>query len=222
MKRTIRTSNKVPSSSEECVYEVDSSGACSSSVYSISLIHQYCSKLRQDELSNRKPRFFYFEDISGFVCRLILPSGVPIHEICSSPQPSMKAAKQDACLKAIKELHILGVLGDNLLPCRNDENQQGMYLENSPSNSCKGSARSLLTKICAANFWKPPLFMCCKEQGPSHSKLFTFKVDLKIEDGPAVSLECFGEPRMKKKAAAEHAAEGALWFLKQVYPSSPC
>ena len=27
-------------------------------------------------------------------------------------------------------------------------------------------------------------------------------------------LECFGGPRTKKKAAAEHAAEGALWYLK--------
>jgi hypothetical protein len=43
---------------------------------------------------------------------------------------------------------------------------------------------------------------------------FTFKVVVEIEDAEDVVLECFGEPRAKKKDAEEHAAEGALWYLK--------
>jgi len=37
---------------------------------------------------------------------------------------------------------------------------------------------------------------------------------VEIEDAEDVVLECFGEPRAKKKDAEEHAAEGALWYLK--------
>lgn len=46
---------------------------------------------------------------------------------------------------------------------------------------------------------------------------FTYKVVVEIADiessGKTV-LECFGDPKGKKKAAAEHAAEGALWYLE--------
>lgn len=44
---------------------------------------------------------------------------------------------------------------------------------------------------------------------------FTFKVVVVIEDAEDVILECFGQPQAKKKAAAEEAAEGALWLLKR-------
>lgn len=43
---------------------------------------------------------------------------------------------------------------------------------------------------------------------------FTFKVVVKIEEAPDMILECFGSPHGNKKAAAEHAAEGALWYLR--------
>ncbi|KAK3007427.1 hypothetical protein RJ639_013553 [Escallonia herrerae] len=39
-------------------------------------------------------------------------------------------------------------------------------------------------------------------------------VSMEIEDNTNVILECIGDPRAKKKDAAEHAAEGALWYLK--------
>ncbi|WMV36294.1 hypothetical protein MTR67_029679 [Solanum verrucosum] len=76
------------------------------------------------------------------------------------------------------------------------------------------SAKSRLHEICAANCWKPPLFECCKETGPSHLKEFTFRVVVEIEETSRV-VESYGEAQAKKKDAAEHAAEGALWFLKQ-------
>lgn len=37
---------------------------------------------------------------------------------------------------------------------------------------------------------------------------------MEIEEMSRV-IEAYGEPRLKKKDAAEHAAEGALWFLKK-------
>ncbi|KDP42001.1 hypothetical protein JCGZ_27019 [Jatropha curcas] len=81
----------------------------------------------------------------------------------------------------------------------------------------KVSPKSQLHEICAANNWKPPLFECCKDEGPCHLRLFTFKVLVEIKGATTeVILECFGGPRPKKKAAADHAAEGALWYLKHL------
>ena len=30
------------------------------------------------------------------------------------------------------------------------------------------TARSFLYELCAANYWKPPEFELCKDEGPSH------------------------------------------------------
>lgn len=125
---------------------------------------------------------------------------------------------------------------------------------NTASKSCsvdegaskKGWAKSRVYEICAANYWSHPIFECCKEEGPSHAKMyvrhlllqlksvpttisfdyfmvlnrFTFKVTLEIQEASTTVLECFSAPQPKKKAAAEHAAEGALWYLKHIGYSS--
>lgn len=49
MEITNRTSNETFVGSEEKIYKVDSTSASVSSGYSISLLHQYCSKLPCDE-----------------------------------------------------------------------------------------------------------------------------------------------------------------------------
>nr|XP_009773882.1 PREDICTED: ribonuclease 3-like protein 1 isoform X1 [Nicotiana sylvestris] len=79
----------------------------------------------------------------------------------------------------------------------------------------QGSAKSHLYEICAVNHWKAPLFECCNEEGPDHLKLFTFKVYVEIRGPRTTTIECMGNPHSKKKAAAENAAEGALWFLNK-------
>ncbi|KAK9060685.1 hypothetical protein SSX86_021391 [Deinandra increscens subsp. villosa] len=79
----------------------------------------------------------------------------------------------------------------------------------------KASAKSHLYEICAINCWKPPLFECFQETGPAHLKQFAFKVSLTIEDASNTHLECIGDHRAKKKDAAEFAAQGAIWYLKQ-------
>ncbi|XP_042002405.1 dicer-like protein 4 isoform X1 [Salvia splendens] len=76
------------------------------------------------------------------------------------------------------------------------------------------NARSCLNNICAAKHWRTPVFDCIKETGLHHSKQFVYKVQLQIAGKLNEEVECIGEPRLKKKDAAESAAEGALWHLK--------
>lgn len=94
--------------------------------------------------------------------------------------------------------------GNTTSPTQSQTEQEGLK---------KGHARSTLYEICAANHWKPPVFECCKEEGPSHRRMFTFKVVVEIEASRNI-IECYGAPHPKKKAAADHAAEGALLYLK--------
>ncbi|KAJ4709652.1 Dicer-like protein [Melia azedarach] len=134
----VRSSSETFSCSEERVYRVDSSGALISAGYGISLLHRYCSKLPHDEFFNPKPKFYYFDDLGGTVCYIILPANAPTHQIVGTPQSSMEAAKKDACLKAIEELHKLGVLTDYLLPKQDDTNDDGPLPDSSDSDSCEG------------------------------------------------------------------------------------
>lgn len=104
-----------------------------------------------------------------------------------------------------------------------DRREQGHPIEGEICNvdldahdsSRKTTAKLRLNEFCVANCWRPPLYECCKEEGPGHLKMFTFKVVIVMEDVEDVSLECFGRPQAKKKAAAEEAAKGALWYLKK-------
>ncbi|KAI3443972.1 hypothetical protein Pfo_000637 [Paulownia fortunei] len=109
---------------KERTYKVDITGATISSVSSVSLLHHYCSKLPHDEYFNPKPQFFYYDDEDGTVCNIILPANCPVHQIVSAPQPSIEAAKRDACLKACQALHEVGALTDYLLPEQDDKNEE--------------------------------------------------------------------------------------------------
>ncbi|XP_038878786.1 ribonuclease 3-like protein 1 isoform X2 [Benincasa hispida] len=75
----------------------------------------------------------------------------------------------------------------------------------------KRAAKSLLFEICTANHWQPPLFECCEEEGPSHAKKYRFKVTVEMKGASETVLECYGNLQTRKKVAAEHAAEGAIW-----------
>lgn len=84
-----------------------------------------------------KPNFFYFDDLGGTVCHIILPSNAPMHQIVGSPQSSLEEAKKDACLKAIEQLHKLSALSDYLLPEQEDTDEE-QELFSSDSDSCEG------------------------------------------------------------------------------------
>ncbi|XP_019453233.1 PREDICTED: dicer-like protein 4 isoform X2 [Lupinus angustifolius] len=137
MEVSSRTSNDIHSIPNERIFQVDSSGASVSSGYSISLLHQYCSKLPHDEYFDPKPSFFYFDDLGGTVCHITLPANAPIHQIVSTPQLSTEDAKRDACLKAIEELYKLGALSDFLLPNQNDSKPEEQVLSSSNSDGCE-------------------------------------------------------------------------------------
>nr|AIE15766.1 Dicer-like protein 4a [Salvia miltiorrhiza] len=76
------------------------------------------------------------------------------------------------------------------------------------------SAKSRLYELCTSNCWRPPVFECCQEVGPSHLKEFLFKVMLEMEEMPNEAFEFYGELRARKKDAAETAADAALWYLE--------
>lgn len=86
---------------------------------------------------NPKPEFFYYDDVEGIVCCIILPANAPVHRVVSSPQSSKEAAKKDACLKACGELHELRALTDYLLPDQGNGNDE-LLEDFSDSDSCDG------------------------------------------------------------------------------------
>ncbi|XP_050216578.1 dicer-like protein 4 isoform X2 [Mercurialis annua] len=127
MEISSRTSNEPLVSMEEKVFKVDASGARVTSAYSISLLHHYCSKLPRDEYFDPKPQFFFIDDLGGIVCHIILPSNAPVHQVVGTPQSSQEAAKKDACLKAIEQLHKVGALSKNLLPHQKEADEESVF-----------------------------------------------------------------------------------------------
>lgn len=67
-----------------------------------------------------KPEFFFIDDLSGTVCRILLPANAPLHQVDGSPCSSKDDAKRNACLKACNELHERGSLTHYLLPSQDD------------------------------------------------------------------------------------------------------
>ncbi|KAL6543544.1 endoribonuclease Dicer [Orobanche hederae] len=140
----------------------------------------------------------------------------PLNEIPSStfhsisgPIKECPPADSGSCVK--KRVHIKDCkINSPAIPPNNDSdpNPKGA---GSPGFV---SAKARLYEICAANCWIPPTFECCEEKGPGHLKEFIFKIMLEIEEMPNHLFEFYGEPRARKKDAAEHAAQGALWLLK--------
>ncbi|KAK6136536.1 hypothetical protein DH2020_029732 [Rehmannia glutinosa] len=140
----------------ERTYKVDITGATISSVTSVSLLYHYCSKLPHDEFFNPKPELFYYDDVDGTVCNIILPANAPIHQIVSAPQSSIVAAKRDACLKACQALHEVGALTDYLLPEQDDTYEESTQdLSDSDSRDDEESREELHEMLVPAAFRKP-------------------------------------------------------------------
>ncbi|GER48478.1 ribonuclease 3-like protein 1 [Striga asiatica] len=91
----------------------------------------------------------------------------------------------------------------------------GFISSNSEDTERKSSAKANLHELCTKARWKKPEFECCNEEGLDHQKLFTFKVLVRVRE-ESTTLECYGNPRANKKAAANDAAEGAPWCLKHM------
>ncbi|KAM3337085.1 dicer-like protein 4 isoform X1 [Capsicum galapagoense] len=142
---------------QENIYKVDITGATISSASSISLIYHYCSKLPRDEYFCPKPQFFYFDDVDGTICKLILPSNAAMHQIVSAPQTSIEAAKKDTCLRACKRLHELGALTDYLLPDQADEDEDLIHdffeLEHSDAEDAREELHEMIVPAALKESW---------------------------------------------------------------------
>lgn len=62
------------------------------------------------------PNFYYMDDKSGIICRVVLPPNAALRQVDSEPCFSRDMARRNACLKACQMLHNLGALTDYLLP----------------------------------------------------------------------------------------------------------
>ncbi|KAG4930061.1 hypothetical protein JHK86_047022 [Glycine max] len=158
MEITFRTSKETYIIPEERIFRVDSSGASVSSGYSISLLHQYCSKLPHDEYFDPKPCFYYLDDSGRISCHITLPSNAPINQILGTPQLSMEASKRDACLKAIEELYNLGTLSDCLLPKQDDAEPEAQVSGSSDEDECedaisRGELHEMLVPSAFGQSW---------------------------------------------------------------------
>ncbi|XP_022714756.1 ribonuclease 3-like protein 1 [Durio zibethinus] len=169
--------------------------------------------LYQDKYDNRSSRN------EPNVVRLSSREGTELVEFDQLPRKADMAygnlrldmeVEEDVCLSSTK------LIDPNSTKNFNRESEifhSNLAVQDAPKMA---SAKSQLHEICAANNWKLPLYECCKEEGPSHMKLFTFKVVVEIQEASATILQCFSDPQSKKKVAAEHAAEGALWYLRHL------
>ncbi|XVF24692.1 hypothetical protein REPUB_Repub13aG0149200 [Reevesia pubescens] len=124
----------------------------------------------------------------------------------------MVVDQQDVCLSSIKLIDPNSTKDFNFRR-ENEICHSNFAVVDAPKIA---SAKSKLHDICATNNWKLPLYECCKEEGPSHMKLFTFKVVVEIQEASTTILECFSNPQANKKMAADQAAEGALWYLRHL------
>ncbi|KAJ3708060.1 hypothetical protein LUZ61_011765 [Rhynchospora tenuis] len=119
---------------EEASYMVETTGASISTGCSISLLHQYCGKLPRDIYFTPSPNYYYMDDKSGIICRVVLPPNAALRQVDSIPCFSKDMAKRDACLKACQMLHELGALTDYLLP-EVTSKRRGSTTQSSESNS---------------------------------------------------------------------------------------
>ncbi|XP_054814842.1 endoribonuclease Dicer homolog 3a-like isoform X2 [Prosopis cineraria] len=97
-------------------YSVDSTGASVTSYSSVTLIHQYCEKLKGDKHFNPKPIFEFFDLEGGYQCKLSLPPNAAFQTIVGPLSRNAHLAKQLVCLEACKKLHKMGALDDHLCP----------------------------------------------------------------------------------------------------------
>ncbi|CAE6112025.1 unnamed protein product [Arabidopsis arenosa] len=160
---TSRTSEETCPRLDEELYKVHETGACISGGSSISLLYKYCSRLPHDEFFQPKPEFQFkpVDEFGGTICRITLPANAPISEIVSSLLPSTEAAKKDACLKAVYELHNLGVLNDFLLPDSKDEIEDELSddefdFDNIKGEGCsRGELYEMVVPVLFKQKWDP-------------------------------------------------------------------
>nr|XP_043620815.1 endoribonuclease Dicer homolog 3a [Erigeron canadensis] len=136
------TSVVKPSNFKETeTYYVEATGASVTVHSSVSLLHQYCSKLPADKLSTPKPSFQFLLVEDLYQCEMTLPPGAVFQTITGPPCKSSALSKQLVCLEACKRLHQMGALSDHLIPINECSSQN-----ESSKNSNKPTSGAGTTK----------------------------------------------------------------------------
>ncbi|KAH9328957.1 hypothetical protein KI387_001065, partial [Taxus chinensis] len=107
------------------IYCVASTGAIVSLNSSVALIHYYCSQLPGDRYYMPRPIFHINKEIGE--CIMELPRNCPILTV--KVQGKLSLLKQLACLEACKQLHADGALTHDLLPAREEEEEDERGVE---------------------------------------------------------------------------------------------
>lgn len=91
-------------------------------------LHHFCDLLGSGPFLDSRPQYEFFETPSNFItARVILPISVdPKLRIATSIEnwKTEKMARKDAAFEAYKTLHLAGLVNDNLLPFKEDSDDQ--------------------------------------------------------------------------------------------------
>ncbi|XP_028790121.1 endoribonuclease Dicer homolog 3a [Neltuma alba] len=126
---------------EAITYSVDSTGASVTSDSSVTLIHQYCGKLKGDMYFNPKPIFESFDVEGGYQCKLSLPPNAAFQTIVGPLGRNAHLAKQLVCLEACKKLHKMGALDDHLRPSVEEPLVQVQTVKSKKTSSGAGTTK---------------------------------------------------------------------------------
>ncbi|KAL9685997.1 hypothetical protein QQ045_023452 [Rhodiola kirilowii] len=135
-----RSSRETYAEPLENLYRVDSSGACITAGYSVSLLHQYCLKLPHDDGNQKEVDLVknFTDDEDRMNNEIVTRSS---RETYAEPLENLyrvdssEAAKKDASLRACKELHKLGIFNDYLLPNKEVEIENMLSVKDGPNCS---------------------------------------------------------------------------------------
>ncbi|KAK9823040.1 hypothetical protein WJX81_002311 [Elliptochloris bilobata] len=107
-------------------YRVASTGAKVTVASAKPLLFHFCDKLPADKYAQLRPRFSTVPAArGGFKTYVLLPNNCPVGTVAGMPQPRKALAAASACLEAVKALHQVGALTDNLVPEPEEEDPCG-------------------------------------------------------------------------------------------------
>lgn len=174
-------------------YFVEATGASVTADSSVSLIHQYCSKLPGDKFYTPKPDFQFFLVEDSYECKMTLPPNAAFQTVTGPPCKTSHLSKQIVCLEACKKLHQMGALNDHLLP--NNEDDKTCKKIKEPSSGAGTTKRKELhgtksisalsgtwaDKIDGANFYAYKMSFLCSVVDVAYSS-FVLLIESELDD----------------------------------------
>uniref|UniRef100_A0A0D3FXT9 Dicer-like protein 4 n=1 Tax=Oryza barthii TaxID=65489 RepID=A0A0D3FXT9_9ORYZ len=145
--------------------------------------------------------------------------------ICTAANRNSKAARKFAAQETLSKLKNYGYkhrnksLEEILIVARKRESELIGYNEDPIDVEADISGLANMMSIMEGTInpsWQHRVVVCLVKQQRKAIKRFTYKVVVEIKGASATLLECHSDGKLQKKAAQEHAAQGALWCLKQL------